>query len=63
MNGIKNWSFIPGATAGVGVQFHVAKFMSIGLEERVILTGSDLLDGYRWQQDEHNGFTRDYDNI
>ncbi len=63
VNGIKNWSFIPGATAGVGVQFHVAKFMSIGLEERVILTGSDLLDGYRWQQDEHNGFTRDYDNI
>jgi len=61
--GFKNWQFIPGATLGVGVQFHVAKFMSIGLEERVIFTGSDLLDGYRWQQDEHNGFTRDMDNI
>ena len=61
--GIKNWQFLPGATLGLGVQFHVAKFMSIGLEERVIFTGSDLLDGYRWQQDEHAGFTRSNDNI
>ncbi len=61
--GIKNWQFIPGGTVGIGVQFHVAKFMSIGLEERMIFTGSDLLDGYRWQQDEHNGFTRSNDNI
>jgi len=61
--GIKNWQFIPGGTVGIGVQFHVAKFMSIGLEERMIFTGSDLLDGYRWQQDEHAGFTRSNDNI
>ncbi len=61
--GIKNWQFVPAATVGLGVQFHVAKFMSIGLEERVIFTGSDLLDGYRWQQDEHSGFTRSNDNI
>jgi outer membrane protein OmpA-like peptidoglycan-associated protein len=61
--GIKNWQFIPGGTVGIGVQFHVSKFMSIGLEERMIFSGSDLLDGYRWQQDEHAGFTRSNDNI
>lgn len=61
--GIKNWQFIPAGTVGIGVQFHVAKFMSIGLEERMIFTGSDLLDGYRWQQDEHSGFTRSNDNV
>lgn len=61
--GIKNWQFIPSGTVGLGVQFHVAKFMSVGLEERMIFTGSDLLDGYRWQQDEHSGFTRSNDNI
>lgn len=61
--GIKNWQFVPAATVGLGVQFHVAKFMSIGLEERVIFTGSDLLDGYRWEQDEHASFTRSNDNI
>jgi flagellar motor protein MotB len=61
--GIKNWQFIPAGTVGLGVQFHVAKFMSVGIEERMIFTGSDLLDGYRWQQDEHAGFTRSNDNI
>ncbi|HLP19385.1 MAG TPA: OmpA family protein [Chitinophagales bacterium] len=61
--GFKQWQFIPAGTVGIGVQFHVAKFMSIGLEERMIFTGSDLLDGYRWQQDEHSGFTRSNDNI
>ena len=61
--GFGDWQFVPAATVGLGVQFHVAKFMSIGLEERVIFTGSDLLDGYRWQQDEHASFTRSNDNI
>jgi outer membrane protein OmpA-like peptidoglycan-associated protein len=61
--GIKNWQFIPGGTIGVGVQFHVSKWVTLGIEERIILTGSDLLDGYRWQQDEHSGFTPNYDNI
>lgn len=61
--GIKFWSFIPAFNVGGGISFRPAKFMSISLEQRVTLTGNDLLDGYRWQQDEHNGFTRDYDNI
>lgn len=61
--GIRNWAFIPGATIGAGMQFHVSKWVTIGLEQRVILTGNDLLDGYRWQQDAYPGFTRDWDNI
>lgn len=61
--GIKNWQFIPSATVGGGIQFHVSKWMTLGIEERLIISGSDLLDGYRWQQDEHSGFTRDLDNI
>lgn len=61
--GIKNWQFLPSATVGAGVQFHVSKWVTIGVEQRFLISGSDLLDGYRWQQDEHNGFTRDLDNI
>ncbi len=61
--GIKNWQFIPSGTVGLGVQFHATKFMSVGLEERMIFTGSDLLDGYRWAQDEYASFTRSNDNI
>src|SRR6185312_9197223 len=45
--GIKNWQFNPAFTVGGGLQFHLAKFMTLGIEERVIITGSDLLDGYR----------------
>lgn len=61
--GIKNWQFVPSFTAGVGLQLHLSKWVTLGLEERVLITGSDLLDGYRWQQDEHPGMTRDNDNL
>ncbi|MCX6198325.1 MAG: OmpA family protein [Bacteroidetes bacterium] len=61
--GIKNWQFVPSFTAGLGLQFHLSKWVTLGLEERVLITGSDLLDGYRWQQDEHPGMTRDNDNL
>ncbi|MCW5906435.1 MAG: OmpA family protein [Chitinophagales bacterium] len=61
--GIKNWQFLPAGTVGAGVQFHVSKWVTLGLEQRLIFTGSDLLDGYRWQQDAHAGFTRNLDNL
>lgn len=61
--GYKNWQLLPGATVGAGLQFHVSKWVTLGLEERVIFTGSDLLDGYRWSQDEHTGFTRSNDLV
>lgn len=61
--GIKNWQFLPCGTVGAGIQFHVSKWVTLGLEERLIFTGSDLLDGYRWQQDPYAGFTRNLDNI
>ncbi len=61
--GYKNWQLLPGATIGGGLQFHLSKWVTLGLEERVIFTGSDLLDGYRWSQDEHNGFTGNNDLV
>ena len=67
--GIKNWSFIPAFTVGAGIQFHATKFMTIGIEQRMVMTlSADLLDGYRWQEQESQSgvtraMTRDYDNI
>lgn len=61
--GIKNWQFVPSFTVGLGLQFHLSKWVTLGIEERALITGSDLLDGYRWQQDEHAGMTRDNDNV
>lgn len=61
--GIKNWAFLPAATVGAGVQFHLSKWVTLGIEQRFIISGNDLLDGYRWQQDAYPGFTRDNDNV
>ena len=60
--GIKNWQFDPSATAGIGVQFHISKWVTLGLEERIIFTQSHI-DGYFWQQDEHPALVSHYDNI
>ena len=60
--GIKNWEFDPSASAGIGVQFHISKWVTLGLEERIIFTQAHV-DGYRWQQDEHPALVSHYDNI
>jgi len=60
--GIKNWEFDPSATAGLGVQFHISRWVTLGLEERVIFTQAHV-DGYFWQQDEHPALVGHYDNI
>lgn len=60
--GIKNWEFDPSATAGIGVQFHISKWVTLGIEERVIFTQAHI-DGYFWQQDEHPALVSHYDNI
>ncbi|MCS6934981.1 MAG: OmpA family protein [Chitinophagales bacterium] len=61
--GRKGWAFIPTGNVGAGVQFHATKWFTVGIEQRAILGTSDLLDGYRWQQDVHDGFTREWDNV
>lgn len=60
--GFKGWQFLPAATLGAGIDFHATKIFTIGLESRAIFSGSDLLDGYRWSQDNYASFTRDVDN-
>ncbi len=62
--GFKHWQFVPSFCVGAGIMFHATKFMSVGIEERVIWSQkSGLLDGYRWQQDEHPALTSHNDNI
>ncbi len=60
--GIKNWTFEPTGSAGIGVQFHATKWFTVGLEERITFTYAHV-DGYFWQQDEHPGLVPHYDNI
>jgi hypothetical protein len=60
--GIKNWEFEPNGQLGMGVQIHASKWVTVGLEERIIFTEAHI-DGYRWQQDDHPGLVSHYDNI
>lgn len=37
-------------TAGLGVQFRLSKLMTLQIEDRIIYTGSDYLDGVKYQE-------------
>ncbi len=37
-------------TLGAGVQFRLGKSVSLSIEDRIMYTGDDLLDGQRWQE-------------
>ena len=59
----KNYQFLPTFVVGAGVSFHISKWVTLSLEQKVSITSNDVLDGYRWVQDDYPGFTRDYDLI
>ena len=60
--GFGNWQLAPAGNIGVGVQFHLSKKVTLGIEERITITQQHL-DGYFWQQDEHTSLVSHYDNI
>lgn len=51
----------PNLSAGVGMGIHVTKFMTISLEQKIGITGTDMLDGYQFSQDGYGGYTPQYD--
>jgi len=59
----KNYQFMPTFNVGFGVGFHISKWVTLSLEQKIILTSNDVLDGYRWTQDDYPGFTRDFDVV
>lgn len=54
-------------TTGLGMQFKLSRKVSLGIEDRVNITKSDLLDGQQWQENDGNvpqlatAQTRDFD--
>jgi outer membrane protein OmpA-like peptidoglycan-associated protein len=67
---IKSYAINPLYNIGVGLGFHVSKRVTINLESRVSITGDDLLDGQRFQDDQSvsggagiigGALTRNYD--
>jgi outer membrane protein OmpA-like peptidoglycan-associated protein len=56
--------FKPVFNFGAGVQFKLSKKLSLGIEDKVNITKSDLLDGQQWQENgvSNTAQTRDYDS-
>lgn len=46
-NGRNDWAILSGADLGAGISFKLSNKINLGLEEKVIFTTYDLLDGYR----------------
>jgi outer membrane protein OmpA-like peptidoglycan-associated protein len=55
--GIKlaHWNIVPDFNVGVGIDFHVSKWMTIGIEENFIFNGNSNLDGVSYQSDDLGG--------
>ena len=56
-----DFTFRPTVNAGLGMSFRLGKRVSLSIEDKVIFTMDDLVDGQRWQ--ERTALTRDFDNI
>lgn len=50
---VKKYSLNPVYSVGFGIGFHVSKRVTLNLESRVTITGDDLLDGQRYQDDQY----------
>lgn len=61
--GLGEYTFGWGGTMGAGIQFHVSKWITLGLDQRFIITNNDVLDGYRFASDDVKGFTPNMDHM
>jgi len=54
--------FVPDFSVGAGLDFHVSKWVTLGLEERFIFNANSNLDGVNWQDDSHASLATHYDH-
>ena len=59
---IGKYSLIPDVSVGVGLDFHVSKWVTLGIDERYIYNNNSDIDGVAWQDDGHPGFSPHYDH-
>jgi outer membrane protein OmpA-like peptidoglycan-associated protein len=53
---------VPDFSVGAGLDFHVSKWVTLGLEERFIFNSNDNLEGVNWQDDSHPSLSQHYDH-
>ncbi|MBS1616950.1 MAG: OmpA family protein, partial [Bacteroidetes bacterium] len=52
---IGHWNLAPDFNVGVGIDFHVSKWVTLGLEENFIFNNNSNLDGVNYQSDDLGG--------
>ena len=58
---VSHFYLVPDFSVGAGIDFHVSKWVTLGIEERFTFNGNSNLDGVNWQDDSHPGFAPHYD--
>ena len=57
-----HYYIVPDFSVGAGLDFHVSKWVTLGIEERFIFNGNSNLDGVNWQDDGHPSLAPHYDH-
>ena len=59
---VSHFYLVPDFSVGAGIDFHVSKWVTLGIEERFVSNNNSNLDGINWQDDSHNGLAPHNDN-
>lgn len=59
---LAHYHIIPDFNTGVGLDFHVSKWVTLGVEEMFIFNSNSNLDGVNWQDDSHGSLAPHYDH-
>jgi outer membrane protein OmpA-like peptidoglycan-associated protein len=59
---VSHFYLVPDFSVGAGIDFHVSKWVTLGIEERFVFNDNSNLDGINWQDDSHPGLAPHYDH-
>ncbi|MBS1624380.1 MAG: OmpA family protein [Bacteroidetes bacterium] len=59
---VGHYNLVPDFNVGLGIDFHVSKWVTLGLEENFIFNNNSNLDGVNFQADNLGGLSPHYDH-
>jgi OOP family OmpA-OmpF porin len=59
---VSHFYLVPDFSVGAGIDFHVSRWVTLGLEERFVFNSNSNLDGVNWQDDSHPALAPHYDH-
>jgi OOP family OmpA-OmpF porin len=59
---LAHYNITPDFTGGLEMDFHVSKWVTLGISERFTFNNNSQIDGVQWQDDSHPAFAQHYDH-